>query len=250
MTLYPIGYGTTMVSMGRLREVHEPRMHPEDARRVFPYLESKEGLLGIGGGFRTAPAPGGAPLDKSFHWWQDFASGIRAYCAQDLVAVNTASLTRRIFSLNGSPQGRSTLRRALSVAPVHRAPTWAETEDAPQWGLHTFIMKPPEPWHLQPIEIRGWQTWVLAGRKDPVANIPLPNDPPPEEEYVLEYVLVPDPGHPDTQPWWPWVASYTSGERCPLGPTKPNVPHITVVDIGQYRRICAAANIQLLVQFP
>jgi hypothetical protein len=176
-TLYPIGYGTSMVTLERMRQIHEPKMHPEYARRLFPYLEHRGGLLGIGGGWRSIQPdrPGFAPDGKSFHQNQTFASGVVGYCAVDLVAVNTAAV----------------------MVPAHRAPTWAETATAPEWGLHTFILNPPEPWHMQPIEIRGWQSWVDAGRKDPVAGIPLPNDPPPDEEDEVSKpisVIKPKPG--------------------------------------------------------
>lgn len=202
MTLYPISYGTRMVTMAELRAVHEPKMHPEFARRLFPYFEFKEGLIGIGGGWRAAqPTKSGfAAEGQSFHQTQQWASGFAGYAAVDLVAVNDAGLLSRLFSLNGSAGNpdATLMSRALTVQKVHRAPTWAETEDAPEWGLHTFIKNPPEPWHMQPIEIRGWQTWVNAGRPDPVANIPLPIDlpPPPEEDDVSKPISVikPEPG--------------------------------------------------------
>lgn len=192
MTLYPIGYGTRLVTMDELRAVHEPLMHPEKARRFFPYIESKGGLLGVGGGYRTSPAPGGAPLAKSFHFTQQFRSGLYVYAAIDLVAVNNASLLKRIFSLNGSKgSGASAISRALTVAAVHRSPTWAETADAPSWGLHTFVTSPPEPWHIQPIEIRGWSTWVNAGRPDPRTGYPLPVDPtPPPSGRIIDMYRV------------------------------------------------------------
>jgi hypothetical protein len=72
--------------------------------------------------------------------------------------------------------------------------------------------------------------------------------PPDEEDDVLEYVLIPT--HPDAEPWWPWLACYSSGTVRPLGPGPAAVPQHNVTDIGQYRRICAAAGIQLEVEFP
>lgn len=154
-TLYPVGYGTQLVTMEDLRARHEPRMHPEFARRLFAWLESQDGLIGIGGGFRkTQPIrPGFAPPGKSFHEAQDFASGLSAYAAVDLVA-------RR--------PGRT-----------HRAPTWDECETGPEYGVHTFIKSPPEPWHMQCVEMRGWSTWVNDGRPDPDPNFLLPSDPVP-----------------------------------------------------------------------
>jgi len=169
-----------MVTLNTLRTVHEPKMHPEYARRLFPYLEHRGGLLGIGGGWRsTQPTkPGFAPDGKSFHQSQTFASGFVGYCAVDLVAVN--------------------------LPGVHRAPTWDENAGAPEWGLHTFIRSPlPEPWHMQPIEMRGWQTWVNNGRQDPIAGFPLPDDPEPEDE-VSKPITVHKP-KPD------WQTSYDNG---------------------------------------
>jgi hypothetical protein len=58
---------------------------------------------------------------------------------------------------------------------------------------------------MQPIEIRGWQTWVNAGSPDPIANIPLPNDPPPDEEDEMSKPITvhkPKPG---------WQTGYDNG---------------------------------------
>ncbi len=73
-------------------------------------------------------------------------------------------------------------------------------------------------------------------------------EPPDEEDDVLEYVLIPT--HPDAEPWWPWLACYSSGTVRPLGPGPALVPQHNVTDLGQYRRICAWAGIQLEVEFP
>lgn len=155
MTLYPNGYGTSMITLASMESKHGGKMHPEYRRRFFAYIEAKGGLLGVGGGFRTTQPtkPGFAPDGKSFHQFQDFASGITGYAAVDLV----------VPVLGGA----------------HRSPIWAETEDAPAWGLHTFISG--EPWHIQSLDasgqIRGWQTWKNAGSPDPVAGFPLPGAP-------------------------------------------------------------------------
>lgn len=160
MNLYPIGYAAQLVDLGGLRAKHEPRMHPEFARRLFAYLEHRGGELGIGGGWRLTqpPKPGFAAEGRSFHQYQTFASGLVAYAAVDLVIPN--------------PVG------------VHRAPGWNDTADAPEWGLHAFIKSPPEPWHMQPIELAGYGRWVtgdpdegLSPRIDPVAGFPLPTGP-------------------------------------------------------------------------
>lgn len=156
-TLYPIGYGSRLVSMAQLRATHEPRMHPEFARRLFAWIESKNGLIGIGGGWRATGSqpnkPGFAPEGKSFHQDQRFASGFVGYAAVDLVAREPGK--------------------------VHRSPTWAEGADGPLFGVHTFITG--EPWHMQCIEMRGWQGWVNAGRPDPRPNFTLPGGVTPPE---------------------------------------------------------------------
>ena len=157
MPRYPYGYGTGTMTMAQLRGRYEPKMHPEFARRLFAWLESEGGTIGIGGGWRdTQPdRPGFAPDGKSFHQSQTFASGIVAYAAVDLVVKRAAG--------------------------VHRSPTWPETDSARAFGLHTFIQDPPEPWHMQPLDgpARGWQTWVNAGRPDPDPSWSLPTDPDP-----------------------------------------------------------------------
>lgn len=167
-TRYPYGYGRGTMTMSQLRARYEPKMHPEFARRLFPWIESMGGLIGIGGGWRdTQPdKPGFAPDGKSFHQTQTFASGIKGYAAVDLVAVNGSG--------------------------VHRAPTWAESATAPAYGLHTFIKTPPEPWHMQPIEIRGWGTWDRSGRPDPDPTFVLPGGTtPPKEDNDMKVLTGP-----------------------------------------------------------
>jgi len=150
MTTYPNGYGTDRITLDAMKARHAARMHPEFARRFFAYMEAKGGLLGVGGGWRatgTQPDKSGfAPEGKSFHQDQTFKpSYFVGYCAVDLVTGNGTS--------------------------VHKSPAWADTDDAPDFGLHTFIKG--EPWHIQPIEIRGWQSWKNAGSPDPVAPNPI-----------------------------------------------------------------------------
>lgn len=146
MFTYPNGYGNERITLEEMKAKHGAKMHPEFADRFFSYIKSKQGLLGVGGGWRatgTQPDKSGfAPEGKSFHQSQTFDSGIVGYCAVDLVTGNGAN--------------------------VHKSPAWSDTDDAPQFGLHTFIKD--EPWHIQPIEIRGWQNWVNSGRIDPVNN--------------------------------------------------------------------------------
>lgn len=152
MTLYPDDYGTAEVTLQQMKAKHGPKMHPEFARRFFAYIESQGGRMGVGGGWRAVQPvkPGFAPPGKSFHESQTFASGITAYAAVDLV-----------FRQPGQK---------------HRAPTWAETDSAKDYALHTFVKG--EPWHIQCIEMRGYGTWLAAGRPDPL-RVPIPGDTPP-----------------------------------------------------------------------
>jgi hypothetical protein len=167
--LYPKGYGTELVTLEALRAWDADKHHPEFERRLFAWLEHRGGVFGIGDGWRlTQPEKSGvAPEGQSFHQFQTFASGLVRSCAVDLVVRNPGK--------------------------VHRAPTWVEvpaqgSPEAAMWGLHCNVGVPgvlgSEPWHMQPVEIDGWGSWVLSGRPDPVAGYPLPSDPPPEEPDV------------------------------------------------------------------
>ncbi len=150
-TLYPISYGTRMVTLDQLRAKHEPQMHPEFARRLFNWIEAQDGQIGIGGGRRTIQPnkPGFAPSIRStFHGDQDFPSGT-FYAAVDLVAR--------------SP-GRS-----------HRAPRTDEcpqqgSPEAERWGVHINVGTPGSPgyesWHMQPVELDGWGRWMADGQPD------------------------------------------------------------------------------------
>lgn len=154
--LYPISYGTRMVTFDVLRNTFAPHMHPEAARRAFNFILSQGGKFGIGSGYRAPGAqpankPGFAPPGKSFHEGQKFPSGLY-YVALDMVVANPGH--------------------------VHRAPVWAEvpakrTAAALAYGVHFNV--PTEPWHMQPIEIDGYASWVSGGRQDLVPNYPIKN---------------------------------------------------------------------------
>ena len=154
-TLYPIGYGTEMVTLAEMQRRHSPHMHPEYARRLWPWLESCGGLIGIGGGYRplgTQPnKPGFAPEGKSFHQPQPYRNYPSTYAAVDLVVVNPGSR--------------------------HRAPRWSEvpakgSAEAQRRGLHVPFST--ESWHMQAVEMLGYGSWIFGGRKDPVAGYPIP----------------------------------------------------------------------------
>lgn len=151
--LYPIGYGTQLVTMNTLRNMFMPHMHPEAWRRGEAFLESHVGKFGVGGGYRppgTQPnQPGYAPPGKSFHEGQQFPSGLY-YCAWDTVVVNPGSR--------------------------HRSPTWVEvpaqgSKASISMGVHMNVSG--EPWHMQPIELDGWDSWANAGKPDIRINYPI-----------------------------------------------------------------------------
>lgn len=146
-TLYPTRYGTRLVTIDQLfAEHHVDKMHPEFARRLRSWLIGQGGLVGIGGSWRAIgdqpDKPGFAPEGKSFHQFQQFPSG-QFFCAVDLVCRNGSA--------------------------VHRAPKWSEvpvqgSDISLYWGVHANVST--ESWHMQPIEVDGWQSWVNRGRPD------------------------------------------------------------------------------------
>ena len=185
--LYPMFYGTRLVTFDVLRNTFEPHMHPEAARRGFGFILHQGGKFGVGGGYRppgTQPTRTGfAPPGKSFHEGQQFPSGLY-YVAWDMVVVN--------------PGG------------VHRSPRWSEVPVqgsvlANNYGWHMNAGTPgtagSEAWHAQPIEIDGYGTWVNQGRPDlklnrpivvvpPKPPVPQPPTPPPATQPVTQGVLV------------------------------------------------------------
>lgn len=176
--LYPIFYGTRLVTFDVLRNTFEPKMHPEAARRGFNFILHQGGKFGIGGGYRppgTQPdKPGFAPPGRSFHEAQWFPSGA-FYCAWDMVVVNPGH--------------------------AHRSPLWSEVPIQGQklaydYGWHMNIGKPgekgSEPWHAQPIELDGWGEWFTNGKFDLQPNYPIKVSTPRPQP--------PQPPVPPTQP--------------------------------------------------
>lgn len=146
---FPNGYANRLVPLDELRERHEPKMHPEYARRIFACVAAADGLVGIGGGWRStetqaanhAKAPNTfAPPGSSFHESHQFASGIEGYVAVDTV-------------------GRH--------ARHDEAWSWMR-DHAGQFGLCTFWNVNGEPWHTQFSDLpKGARSWKAAGRPDP-----------------------------------------------------------------------------------
>lgn len=170
MTLYPWAYHNRLErTIDEIEfELKRRNYHPEFLRRFLPWLESKGGHIGVGGHWRPNPSDTSAAsrAGHSFHQNQQYRDGWFGPTAIDLVARTETG--------------------------VWRSPRWDETPqsgtaESKQWGLHTFITG--EPWHIQPIEIRGWWSWTLKLRPAPKENYPIPGewvprppDPTPETE--------------------------------------------------------------------
>lgn len=160
-TLYPWGYLKALVSLDALKKnARIDLMEPEYARRLFAWIESRGGAIGIGGAWRAVQPekPGFAPPGKSFHESQQFGDNARHFMAVDLVARNGSS--------------------------NHRAPTWGEVPkqgsghpDIKNFGVHANVNG--EPWHLQAIEVDGHASWVTRGRPHPRKGFPIQGVKPP-----------------------------------------------------------------------
>jgi hypothetical protein len=177
-TLYPWGYAKALVNMDSLKKnARIDLMEPEYARRLFAWIESRGGHIGIGGAWRSVQPdkPGFAPPGKSFHETQLMAGDTRFFMAVDLVARNGTN--------------------------VHRAPSWKEVPqqgtahpDIKNFGVHCNVNG--EPWHMQAIEVDGHTTWVSRGRPRPKAGFPIQGVKPPP-------VVDPTPPKPPAQVFKP-----------------------------------------------
>lgn len=156
--LVPFGYQRAERTLEEVQSWLLVHHHPEYARRFLYWLDSRDGEIGPGGGWRAQQPvrDGFAPEGKSFHQNQRYRDGFFGACAVDVVVRNG---TRE-----------------------HRAPTWDEvprqgTAEAVLRGVHANVDQgaTPESWHIQPIEIDGWATWMQQGCPAPRPNYPLPN---------------------------------------------------------------------------
>ena len=200
-TLYPIFYGTRLVTFDVLRNTFEPHMHPEAARRGFNFILHQGGKFGIGGGYRAKGSqpnrPGFAPEGKSFHQDQNFKSCI-GYAAWDMVVVNPGY--------------------------KHRAPLWEEvpiqgTQLSFDYGWHMNVggpgVKGSEPWHAQPIELDGWQSWFDSGQNDIKKDYPI--------KILSPRPQPPQPPIPPTQPDTKDFSMIVNSRALTLGSTGSDV---------------------------
>jgi hypothetical protein len=160
-TLYPVSYGFREATLEEMKTTFGSMIHPEFARRGFNWLESLNGVLGIGSGIRfTQPTGDGfAPAGRSFHLRQKFRSGLYVYSSWDLVIR------------------RPGMTHSSGAIPVHLVPLQGSAEAA-KWGVHINVGRPGqdgfEVWHLQCVEQDGYDRWVNEGRPDPDPNYVIP----------------------------------------------------------------------------
>jgi hypothetical protein len=204
-----------MLTMEQLVAKYGKHLHPEFHRRLFAWIESMGGLIGIGQTYRAVQPvkPGFAPPGMSFHEKQRFASGLEVVSAADLVAL----------AAKGNPN------------PAHRSPTWQESATAPLYGVYTFVKN--EPWHLQCTDgpSRGYQTWVNAGRPDPkfftLPGVVPPTPPPvvpPTGKQIDMLILDLNPGT------GVWVAMMLAGDEINH---LTNGHHVAVMERGGVPRV-------------
>lgn len=93
----------------------------------------------------------------------------------------------------------------------------------------------------------GIYTQISHGVLEPLPDPPPPPDDEEEDDMALEKIV--KPSGVWAQPWWPWLACFTSGAVRPAV-SGESATAVIVIDEGQYRRLCAAANIQLTTEKP
>lgn len=208
-TLYPAGYGSEMVTLDELDRRFGTKMHPEYRRRLFAWIESQRGRVGIGSSWRPTPDPvsPASQAGHSFHQDQRFRSGFVGIAAVDAVCPVPGH--------------------------VHRAPTWSEVPpQGSTWstdcGIHANVSD--EPWHLQPVELDGWQSWVNAGRPDPTTTAPPPPKPPPPPTLDVTAIA---------------AASFDDQETDPMFITRTETGNFYLGNGVAYRQVLAGKNGEL-----
>lgn len=153
--LIPWGYGTQYVTLQYAWSQMIGFYEPEYLRRLFRWLTFKNGAVGVGGRHRLVQPvlPGHAPPGMSFHELQLFNDGVRLAMAVDLVKPD------------GPDGNHDHDSMTVADAPQQGSP------EAKVWGVH---INTNETWHMQAIEVDGFQSWVAAGRKHPKPNYPIP----------------------------------------------------------------------------
>ena len=161
------GYGqwSRLITWSEFTRRHlNSTMHPEFKRRLAAAIwwfnteryQDTGLIIGIGsGGPRSAgnPVSAASRANQSFHQLQRFHDNRAFWMAADLVAWRGEGLS-------------------------NRSPRWSEMAAMELFGLHAFIgentatTRDDEPWHVQCIEVRGWQGWVTRGQLHPITNRP------------------------------------------------------------------------------
>lgn len=196
--LHPSGYGTQLLTLPQLIARHTSGCEPETVLRVIEFLHGQP-ELGIGGGWRPCPSDtSDASLAcKSFHQTQRFAPtgpgqpATHWFCAFDFVRRNP-------LSTPSNPKPHISLRPG--DLPYQASPQASLPPTG--LGLHANVGTPGtpgfEPWHGQPSEIDGFDSWVQAGRKrpNPIMLTHFPPKPPPNDFYDLRTTMTLSTLHP------------------------------------------------------
>jgi hypothetical protein len=190
-TLYPSGYGTQLLTLDALILRHMTQCEPETVLRVTQLILNFGGILGIGSGVRPCPSDvsDASRECKSFHQRQVFNDGTVWFCAFDFVYRNPQSTPAAPLPHIAPPPGiipfQDGIRAGLPLPP-----------STMQTGIHANVGKPGtvgfEPWHGQPSEIDGFDSWHIQGRHRPIPVLtnyynspPEPPEPPDIPPYDL-----------------------------------------------------------------
>jgi hypothetical protein len=160
-TRFPVGYGTHTLTLQQMHDHYiQHNAEPEYWERLFGWLAHTNGHVGIGAAWRGTPnsVSAASRAGHSFHQSQKMADGTYHFMAVDVVVRNPGH--------------------------VHRAPHANEvpvqgSAEAAHWGIHANVGHPGtrgfESWHLQAVEMDGYQRWVSHGRPRPDTNFGRPH---------------------------------------------------------------------------